>query len=65
MGFLQSYRALTKQQKIMVGVVWIIIGAFGPYLLNGLNDTIRENIGNVPTKDDKMNQDKNTENSTS
>ena len=49
----------------MVGVVGIVIGAFGPYLLNGLNDTIRENIGNVPTKDDKMNQDKNTENSTS
>ena len=38
MGFLDSYKRLSKKQKIALGLVGIVIGLYGPTVIEKAND---------------------------
>lgn len=42
MGFFQSYKNLTKSQKITVGLIGVVVGLSGPYLMEPLFEAIEK-----------------------
>lgn len=42
MGFFQSYKNLTKSQKITVGLIGVVVGLSGPYLMQPLFEAIEK-----------------------
>ena len=42
MGFFQSYKNLTKSQKITVGLIGVVVGLSGPYLMDPLFEAIEK-----------------------
>lgn len=42
MGFFQSYKNLTKSQKIIVGLIGVVVGLSGPYLMEPLCEALEK-----------------------
>ena len=42
MGFFQSYKNLTKSQKIIVGLLGVAVGLSGPYVMEPLGEVLEK-----------------------